>query len=582
MKHQPTSDCVERNKKKVRRKNKFVTKSYSLDKQGLCEAKRLSKKLAINFRGQLNFDNPKKQNSLFNQNQKSKLLTGKTNYDPDWTNFEGCFATDESFQESQETEFLQEIVELLLDYLKKMRIKTSKVLDFHHPHQLKQAMAHCMEIPDTPKDLEQLLSDCKETLKYCVKTGHSRYFNQISCGLDAIAVAGEFLTAMANTNMFTYEIAPVFTLMEEVTLQKLRDLIGWSSGDGIFSPGGTIANLYAILAARFAYYPDVKTRGLFDAPRLIIFTSEQAHYSIKRAAIISGFGLNQVKLVKCNERGKMDTENLIELINESIENKNIPCMVCSTGGTTVLGAFDPIDEISKICKRFGLWLHVDCAWGSGALLSKSHRYLLNGIENADSVTWNPHKAMAVTLQCSVILFKKESILENCNGLCADYLFQKDKNYDTRYDTGDKSIQCGRRNDVFKLWLMWRSKGDEGFQNQINELFILKDYLCKIIKEKNGFEMVIEKPEYLNICFWYIPEKYRKIDTAKEKFTMLHEVTAKIKQSMLESGTTMISYQPLFEKPNFFRLILSNPSCKVEDIDFVVDEIVKLGEEINLK
>lgn len=106
--------------------------------------------------------------------------------------------------------------------------------------------------------------------------GHPRFFNQLSCGLDLVSMAGEWLTATANTNMFTYEIAPVFILMEHVVLQKMRELIGWNCGDSILAPGGSISNLYAFLAARHKMFPYYKEKGLSAiGGQLVMFTSDQ-------------------------------------------------------------------------------------------------------------------------------------------------------------------------------------------------------------------------------------------------------------------------------------------------------------------
>lgn len=108
--------------------------------------------------------------------------------------------------------------------------------------------------------------------------GHPRFFNQLSCGLDLVSMAGEWLTATANTNMFTYEIAPVFILMEHVVLQKMRELIGWSGGDSILAPGGSISNLYAFLAARHKMFPTYKEKGLSAVGgQLVMFTSDQVN-----------------------------------------------------------------------------------------------------------------------------------------------------------------------------------------------------------------------------------------------------------------------------------------------------------------
>ncbi|XP_074652142.1 glutamate decarboxylase 1-like [Tubulanus polymorphus] len=523
---------------------------------------------------------------LENQDTENKKLKVETEEDeksePDWSRFESTYARElyPAIDGADTTvEFLTEVVDILIDYIKRVNDRSSKVLDFHHPHQLKEALDHCLEIPETPRDLEQVLSDCKETLKYGVKTGHPRFFNQLSSGLDMIAVAGEWLTATANTNMFTYEIAPVFTLMEEVTLQKMREYIGWQEGDGIFAPGGAISNLYAVHAARHKFFPECKVKGMKAIPRICIFTSEQSHFSLKQAGAVLGFGTESVITVTCDERGKMIPDVLEEKILEAKANNITPFFVSCTAGTTVLGAFDPIKSIAEICERYNLWMHVDCAWGGGVLLSSKHRHVTAGIERADSVTWNPHKMMGATLQCSAVLVKDKNILASCNSMHADYLFQQDKHYDTSYDTGDKAIQCGRHNDVFKLWLMWRAKGESGFESQINRIFDLARYLRDSLRMLEGFELVLDEPEYTNVCFWYIPKFLKGIPQGKLKDDKVNKIAPKIKSMMMEKGTTMVGYQPLGEIPNFFRMVISNPASEKCDIDFLLSEISRLGEEI---
>ncbi|XP_071762656.1 glutamate decarboxylase 1 isoform X2 [Centroberyx gerrardi] len=422
--------------------------------------------------------------------------------------------------------FLQELVNILLGYICKSSQRSSKVLDFHHPHQLKEGLeGFSLDLSDQPETLEQILVDCRDTLKYGVKTGHPCFFNQLSSGLDVIGLAGEWLTSTANTNMFTYEVSPVFILMEEALLRKMQNIVGWSDdeGDGIFCPGGTISNLYSILVARYHFYPEVKTKGMGALPQLALFTSEHGHYSVKKSAAVLGMGSENVVVVKCDERGKMIPAELESSIIAAKAKGLVPFYVNATAGTTVYGAFDPLIAIEDICHRHALWMHVDAAWGGGLLMSERHRMKLQGIERAWSVTWNPHKMMAVPLQCSVILVKKRGLLQECNQLGAEYLFQMDKPYDVSYDTGDKSIQCGRHVDAFKLWLMWKAKGSEGFGSQVNKCLENAEYLYNQLQRRKDFELVFtSKPEHSNVCFWYIPPSLRNLPPGPDRNARLHQ------------------------------------------------------------
>ncbi|XP_076158839.1 glutamate decarboxylase 1b [Alosa pseudoharengus] len=480
-------------------------------------------------------------------------------------------------------QFLLEVVEILTTYVRKTFDRSTKVLDFHHPHQLLEGMeGFNLELSDQPESLEQILVDCRDTLKYGVRTGHPRFFNQLSTGLDIIGLAGEWLTSTANTNMFTYEIAPVFVLMEQLTLKKMREMIGWPNGegDGLFSPGGAISNMYSVMVARYKYFPEIKTKGMSAGPRLVLFTSEHSHYSITKAGAALGFGKENVILLRTDERGRVIPADLEAKIIDAKQKGYHPLFVNATGGTTVYGAFDPINEIADICEKYNLWLHVDGAWGGGLLMSRKHRHKLNGVERANSVTWNPHKMMGVPLQCSAILVREKGILAGCNSMCAGYLFQPDKQYDVTYDTGDKAIQCGRHVDIFKFWLMWKAKGTIGFEQHIDKCLELSEYLYNKIKNREGYEMVFQgEPQHTNVCFWYIPPGMRGMPEGDERRERLHKVAPKIKAMMMECGSTMVGYQPQGDKVNFFRMVISNHAATRSDIDFLIDEIERLGVDL---
>uniref|UniRef100_A0A674C9B2 Glutamate decarboxylase 1b n=1 Tax=Salmo trutta TaxID=8032 RepID=A0A674C9B2_SALTR len=385
------------------------------------------------------------------------------------------------------------------------------------------------------------------------------------------------------TGRFTYEIAPVFVLMEQLTLKKMREIIGWPSGegDGIFSPGGAISNMYSVMIARYKYFPEVKTKGMSAAPRLVLFTSEHSHYSIKKAGAALGFGSENVVLLSTDERGRVIPADLEAKILDVKQKGYHPLFVNATAGSTVYGAFDPINEIADICEKYNMWLHVDGAWGGGLLMSRKHRHKFSGVERANSVTWNPHKMMGVPLQCSAILVREKGILAGCNSMCAGYLFQPDKQYDVSYDTGDKAIQCGRHVDIFKFWLMWKAKGTVGFEQHIDKCLDLSQYLYDKIRNREGYEMVFEGvPQHTNVCFWYIPPSLRGMEhNSKEYREKLHKVAPNIKAMMMESGTTMVGYQPQGQKVNFFRMVISNPAALQSDIDFLIDEIERLGRDL---
>ncbi|XP_078543507.1 cysteine sulfinic acid decarboxylase isoform X2 [Lissotriton helveticus] len=387
------------------------------------------------------------------------------------------------------------------------------------------------------------------------------------------------ITEALNTSQATYETAPVFVLMEEVVLKKLRQLVGWQTGDGIFCPGGSISNMFAMNLARYHHFPASKQKGMKELPRLAVFTSSECHYSVMKGAAFLGIGTDGVFMVQADDRGKMIPAELEKQIQEAKSQGAVPFLVSATCGTTVLGAFDPISEIAEVCEKHGIWLHVDAAWGGSALLSRHHRHLLNGIERADSVAWNPHKMLMAGLQCSALLLKDTTgLMKKCHSASAPYLFQTDKFYDLSYDTGDKSIQCGRRVDCLKLWLMWKANGTEELEKRVNRAFALTRFMLEEMKKRVGFRLLME-PEFVNLCFWFIPPSLRGMSECANYWEKLGKVAPTIKERMVRKGSMMVGYQPNGDNVNFFRQIVINPELTENDMIFFLDEIERLGVDL---
>lgn len=239
--------------------------------------------------------------------------------------------------------------------------------------------------------------------------GHPHFINQQFGGVDYYSLVGRFLTETLNTNLFTYEVAPVFVLMENEVLKGLRQLVGWTVGDGLFCPGGSASNMYAMNLARYQLFPEVKNQGLWCLPKLAIFTSHESHYSVKKGAAFLGIGIDNVVLVEVDDGGRMIPEDLDEKIQLAKSQGAVPLIVSCTSGTTVQGAFDPLHRIADVCEKHQVWMHVDGAWGGSVLFSIHHKHLMKGVDRANSVAWNPHKMLVAGLQCSVLLLKDTTV-----------------------------------------------------------------------------------------------------------------------------------------------------------------------------
>lgn len=453
----------------------------------------------------------------------------------------------------------------------------NRVVEWTAPEDLISSMD--LSLRDSGLCHEDLLSIANSVIRYSVKTGHPRFINQLYSSIDPYGLAAQWLTDALNPSVYTFEVSPVFSVMEEVVLKEMRKIVGWEGGvgDGIFCPGGSMANGYAVNIARHHLFPQLKETGLSSGPRLVVFTSADAHYSVKKLCAFLGIGTSNVYSVSVDSRGKMNVEDLEAQVQRALTEGGTPLMVSATAGTTVIGAFDPLRSIAEVCERHNMWFHVDAAWGGGALVSKQRRHLLDGIELADSVTWNPHKLLAAPQQCSTLLTRHENLLQSAHGAKATYLFQKDKFYDTSYDSGDKHIQCGRRADVFKFWFMWKAKGSEGLESHIDRVFQLSEYFANLIRDREGWKLLLE-PECTNVCFWYVPPSKRNLDDNELK-TALDKIAPKVKENMVRKGSMLITYQPLREYPNFFRLVLQNSGVTENDVLFFVEEIERLSADL---
>ncbi|XP_052754149.1 glutamate decarboxylase 1-like [Galleria mellonella] len=467
----------------------------------------------------------------------------------------------------------------VLNIVKQERASNTPLIRFKHPKDLEAILDLDVTIGVDDEKLEQCV---REVLKYSVKTDKSIFRNQLYGGTDPYGLSGAWIAEAFNTSQYTFEVAPAFTLIELKMLRHILNLVGIPNGDGIFSPGGSLSMLYGLVAARYKAFPEVKMKGMRALPEVVVFTSEDSHYSIKKAAHWLGFGTESVKVVKTNENGQMVVKDLEEMILMEINSGRYPLFVNATAGTTVLGAIDNLEIVADICKKYAVWMHVDACWGGSLLLSQKHRSKLRGIEKADSISWNPHKMTGAPLQCSVFLVREKGLLHEANSAAAQYLFQQDKFYDVSYDTGDKSVQCGRKIDAFKLWMMWKARGDSGLCQLTDHVMKTAEFCMETVARRPGFRLVSEVLQCPNVCFWYIPRFMREKDENENWWALIHKITPKIKELLTMSSQLMVAYSPLRNHKNFFRLAFTfHPKLEEAHVLDMLLAIEECGEKVTM-
>ncbi len=461
---------------------------------------------------------------------------------------------------------LAEALRMIEEYLRGNTDPETPVVDYLEPEALASRLDLGLGSSGVPAS--ELVPLLESYLRYAVRSGHRQFHNQLWGGFDRAGFLGDVVASLANTSMYTYEVAPVATLMELELIARMLSFLGFAGGEGIFCSGGSNANLIAALCARHRAFPEVKDRG-FGGQRPIMLVSDQSHYSFLTAAGMLGIGQGHVVKVETDEGGRMIPRELERRVVESRGRGESPFMVGATAGTTVLGAFDPLPEVAEICARHGLWLHVDGAWGGPAILSRRHRHLLAGVEATDSFAWDAHKLMGAPLTCTAFLTRHPEILHQVSSTGAgdtEYLFHAGD--EEACDLGKKSLQCGRRVDALKLWLMWKHYGDAGFAARVDRLFELAALATAEVKRRDHLELMAPT-QSLNVCFRYLRQ------TEPEATDQLN---VEIRERMRRGGRALVNYATV-DGRIAIRLVFANPEITEADVVRFFDIFADTANEL---
>ncbi|KAF2200616.1 PLP-dependent transferase [Delitschia confertaspora ATCC 74209] len=428
------------------------------------------------------------------------------------------------------------------------------LVEHHPPKELEQLLQ--LEIPEQSSGKDGLLGLVRKILQYSVNTWDQGFMDKLYASTNAVGVISELLLAVLNTNAHVYQVSPVLTLIEKYTTHFLASLIGFpaSHSGGISQPGGSASNSTAIVIARNTLYPETKTDGM-GGRRFTLFTSAHGHYSVEKAAQMFGLGSKAVIAVPVDEEGKMRADELDRLVEESKGRGELPFFVNATAGTTVLGSFDPLDEISPVCRKHNLWLHVDGSWGGPVIFNQSLRATrLKGLEMVDSMAITPHKMMGVPMTCSFLICRDLRMVWKAMTLPAGYLFHNESDdVQEIHDLADLTPQCGRRADSLKLFLALNYYGLDHFSTLIQRGFDAANYLLQLLRESGDFVVVSPEPvQCWQVCFYWAPGG--KLTEDKE---YNGRVTAAVAERLISKGF-MVDYSP-GEKGKFFRVVVNGGS-----------------------
>nr|WP_323127123.1 pyridoxal-dependent decarboxylase [Brevibacterium atlanticum] len=409
---------------------------------------------------------------------------------------------------------------------------------------------------------------------------HPSYVAHLNCPVAVPAVAAEAMLAAINTSVDTYDQSEVATLMERRLIDWTCGHLGFDDGDGIFTSGGTQSNLQALFLARenvmagLHANADSTTRTDAARPELLsrlrILATDQAHFSVSRAAFLLGLDADAVVTVPTDVSGRMDAEALNATLLAIEANDQIPMAVVATAGTTDLGVIDPLEPIAEACEAANVWLHVDAAYGGGLLWAPRRSHLLDGISRATSVTIDFHKTFFQPVSSSALLIR-DSRLFAPTIHHHDYLNPEAEaqSHEAEPNQVDKSLQTTRRFDALKLWTTLRARGANEIGAMIDTVCDLASEVRKLLDGQADFE-VLGASDLSTVLFRFTP--------ATAGAAACDELVPMIRRVLFRSGRAAVARTTIDGRP-WLKLTLLNPDTSIDDITAVLDLVRATGHGI---
>ncbi len=395
-----------------------------------------------------------------------------------------------------------EIVDWIADYL--AHVSSYPVLAQTKPGDIRHALP--TQPPQEPEAMEAILADFDQLLMPGIthwnSPGFMAYFGITGSGP---GILGEMLIGALNVNAMLWRTSPAATELEQVTLDWLRQMLGLPQPlFGVINDTASSGVLYALAAAREAL-SDLHIRqegmaGRADMPRLRYYAFQEAHSSIDKAGIVLGIGQTGLRKIGVDSAFRMDVAELEPAIEEDIATGWRPFAVVATVGTTSTTSIDPVPQIADICERYGLWLHIDGAYGGSAAVDPEMRWVLDGCERADSLIVNPHKWLFTPIDCSVFYTRKPDVVKAAFSLVPEYLRSAESvGEDAPINLMDYGTSLGRRFRSLKLWMIMRYFGQEGLAARIHEHIRLGQLVRQWVEEASDFEIMAPTP-FSTVCF----------------------------------------------------------------------------------
>lgn len=368
----------------------------------------------------------------------------------------------------------------------------------------------------------------------------------------AVAVQADALASASNASLDTYDSGPGAIAVERWVVARLAALAGYETGDGVFTPGGTMSNLTALLLARDWSAArrgiDVRIAGVQGLAEPTVYCSELAHFSVQRACAALGLGENAVRPIEVDADRRMRPDSLARALRHA----TTPVAVVATAGTTDFGSIDPLPEVAELAARFGAWLHVDAAYGFGALFSDRLRGLLDGLVLADSVTADLHKIGWQPAAASILLVRDAEAFAPLDRSVA-YLNPEDDRAAGYDGLLGRSLQTTRRADAVKVAASLLAYGRQGLGGIVDHCHDLAVRAAALIDADAEFELI--GPVVLTtVVFRYVATDPELVD----------EVNAELRRHLMRTGIALIGRTDV-GKTTCLKFTLLNPRTTPDDL-----------------
>ena len=371
-------------------------------------------------------------------------------------------------------------------------------------------------LPGEGVGLEELTRACAEVFRQSRQNGHPRMFGYVASPATPVGAFASLAAAALNSNVTSWRSAPGPTQVEQTAVRWLAELIGFKGEGvnetcgGLLTSGGSMANLNALFVAHRSQAHDASSRGLWgERAPATLYASDQVHLSIPKAADILGLGREQVRVVPSDGRFRIDVRALRERVEADRQNGLRPFCVVASAGTVSTGAVDPLNEVARVAREHSLWFHIDGAYGALAASAGAKRALFEGIEEADSVSLDPHKWLYTPLGCGCLLFREPGRARAAfAGTEEGYIKVFEREEAEAFAFWDYGTELSRPFRALKVWATLSYYGARRVAAAVEDDCRVAEYMAERVEASEEFEL--SAPVTLGICcFRYVPESLRR-------------------------------------------------------------------------